>query len=166
MPSTEAIANPRAALRLFQYGLHVLTCRQGDEVHGGIISWVTQVSLQPKRVAIAVRKDGQMVQVLREVGRFALNIVGAGQEELASAFFRRVTTAVGSDLAGYPWEPGLRTGAPLLLDTVAWLECQVVEEANAGGDHALFVAEVVGGGVRRPDARSLNLASTPWSYGG
>lgn len=163
--STNAV-NARAALRLFQYGLYVLTCRQGDQVHAGVVSWVTQVSLHPKRVAVAVRKDGQMVLALREVGRFALNIVGEGQEALASAFFRRVTAVDGADLAGYAWEPGSHTDAALLLDAVAWLECQVVEEANVGGDHALFVAEVLGGGVRQPGARSLNLATTPWSYGG
>lgn len=165
MPSTEAIANPRAALRLFQYGLHVLTCGQGESAHAATISWVTQVSLQPRRVAIAVRKDSHIYPVLRQTGQFALNIVGEGQETLASTFFR-YTQATTTSVGGYPCEPGPFTGAPLLLDAVAWLECRVVEEANAGGDHGLFVAEVLGGGVRRPDVRSLNLASTPWSYGG
>jgi len=35
-----------------------------------------------------------------------------------------------------------------------------------GGDHTVFVAEVVEAGVRDPDVKPLALHDTPWQYGG
>ncbi len=155
----------RLALRSFQYGLYILTCGQGQDAHAATISWVTQISLKPRRVAIGVRKDSHIYPVLQRAGRFALNVVGEGQEALASVFFRYVPPADHA-FEGYAFEDGPATGAPLLLDTPAWVECQIVEEANVGGDHGLFVADVVAGALRHAGLRPLNLATTPWSYGG
>jgi len=153
------------AIRTFQYGLHVLTSGQGQNAHAATISWVTQISLKPRRVAIGVRKDSHIYPVVKEQGAFALNIVGTGQESLASAFFKFVPAGE-NDLAGQAFEAGPETGSPLLLETPAWLECRVVEEANAGGDHALFIADVLAGAVRNADLKPLALAETGWAYGG
>lgn len=155
----------RLALRTFQYGLYILTCGQGRDAHAATISWVTQISLKPRRVAIGVRKDSHIYPVLQQAGQFALNVVGEGQEGIASVFFRYVAPADHA-FDGHAFEDGPTTGAPLLLATPAWVECQVVEEANAGGDHGLFVADVLAGGLRHAELRALNLATTNWSYGG
>jgi flavin reductase (DIM6/NTAB) family NADH-FMN oxidoreductase RutF len=165
MPNTEATAAIRKAMRTFQYGLFVLTCGQSAEAHAATISWVTQISFKPRRVAIGVRKDSHIYPVLQQQGQFILNILGEGQEELASAFFKYVPAGEG-EFEGHAFVPGPATGAPLLLETPAWLECAVVEEANAGGDHGLFVADVLAGGTRAESPRALALAMTSWSYGG
>jgi flavin reductase len=91
--------------------------------------------------------------------------VGEGQETLAATFFK-FTPASHQRFAAFPFEDGPATGSPLLLDAVAWLECRTVEEANATGDHGLFIADVVAGSVRQPLAKALTLAATGWSYGG
>ena len=140
--STQA-AGIRQALRSFHYGLHVLTCELGDAAHAATITWVMQISLKPRRVAVGIRKDSHIYPVVREQGVFALNVVGEGQEALASTFFKYVV----------PKEFGLpvilsrrvRRPARRLLDCIAWLECRLVEEANEDGDHGLFVAEILSG---------------------
>lgn len=162
-PATSA--GVRQALRSLSYGLHVLTCGEGVAAHAATITWVTQISLKPRRVAVGVRKDSHIYPMIRTHGVFALNVVGEGQEVLASAFFKYSPPQEGR-LAGYVFEAGTATGSPLLVDCVAWLECRVVEETNEGGDHGLFVAEVLSGGVRTETPRALSLASTGWSYGG
>jgi flavin reductase (DIM6/NTAB) family NADH-FMN oxidoreductase RutF len=155
----------RQALRSLQYGLHILTCGQGEGVHAAAITWVTQISLKPRRVAIGVRKDSHIYPVLRAYSTFVLNVVGKGQETLASSFFKYVPPQDGQ-FSGYKFETGAATGAPILTNCIAWLECRVVEEANAGGDHGLFVADVLAGGVRIESPKALSLATTGWSYGG
>lgn len=165
MPDNDTTTAVRKAMRTFQYGLYVLTCGQGIEAHAATISWVTQISFKPRRVAIGVRKDSHIYPVLQEQGQFALNVLGEGQEELASTFFKHVPAGDG-DFQGHAFVPGPATGAPLLLATPAWLECTVVEEANAGGDHGLFVAEVLAGGTRVETPNPMNLANSGWSYGG
>ncbi len=155
----------RTALRSLHYGLHVLTCGHGAEAHAATVTWVMQVSLRPRRISVGVRKDSHIYPVLREHGAFAINVLGEGQEALAATFFRRVPAA-GQQFEGYAFENGPATGAPLFLDAAAWLECRTVEEANAAGDHGLFVADVVAGGVRQRPLKALSLAATNWSYGG
>ena len=162
--STQA-AGVRQALRSFHYGLHILTCGLGDAAHAATITWVMQISLKPRRVAVGIRKDSHIYPVVREQGVFALNVVGEGQEALASTFFRYVVPKK-TRFADYPFEEGATTGSPLLLDCIAWLECRLVEEANEGGDHGLFVAEILSGGVRVETPKALSLATTSWSYSG
>jgi flavin reductase (DIM6/NTAB) family NADH-FMN oxidoreductase RutF len=162
---TDQLTGVRAALRSLHYGLHVLTCGVGNAAHAATITWVMQASLRPRRLAIGVRKDSHIFPILQQQGAFALNLVGEGQEALAATFFR-FTPASDQCFASFAFEGGPATGAPLLLDAVAWLECRVVEEANAAGDHGLFIADVVTGGVRQPSVKTLSLAATGWSYGG
>jgi flavin reductase (DIM6/NTAB) family NADH-FMN oxidoreductase RutF len=155
----------RLALRSFHHGLHVLTSGQGASAHAATITWAMQISLKPRRVAIGVRKDSHIYPIVQEHGAFALNVVGEGQEALAATFFKYVP-ASDQRFANYAFVDGAATGAPLLLDAVAWLECRVVEETNAAGDHGLFIADVLAGGVRQTPVNALSLAATGWSYGG
>ncbi|MFZ2358600.1 MAG: flavin reductase family protein [Anaerolineae bacterium] len=165
MHDSEQLTAMRAALRTLHYGLCVLTAGMGRAAHAATITWVMQASLRPRRVAIGVRKDSHIYPVLQQCGAFALNVIGEGHEALAASFFKYVP-ADGQRFAGYSFEDGAATGSPLLLDAVAWLECRTVEEANAAGDHGLFVADVLAGGVRQPLAKALSLAATGWTYGG
>lgn len=165
MNDNEHATQLRLALRSFHHGLHVLTTGQGASAHAATITWAMQISMKPRRVAVAVRKDSHIYPIVQAHGAFALNVVGEGQEALAATFFRYVPAA-DQRFASYPFVDGTATGAPLLLDAVAWLECRVVEETNAAGDHGLFIADVLTGGVRQTPVRALSLAATDWSYGG
>ena len=159
------VTDVRAALRSLHYGMHILTAGQGTAAHAATITWVMQASLRPRRVVVGVRKDSHIYPVLRERNAFALNVLGQGQETLAAIFFK-YTPAIDQQFEGYAFEDGSSTGSPLLLDAMAWLECRIVEEANASGDHGLFVADVLAGAVRAPSVRALSLVETGWSYGG
>lgn len=165
MNEHEQPANLRAALRRLHYGIHVLTSGQGTAAHAATVTWAMQASLRPRRLAVGVRKDSHIYPVLRQHNAFALNVVGEGQEKLAATFFK-FTPAIDQSFGAYVFEDGPHTGSPLLLDAMAWLECRVVEEANAAGDHGLFIADVLAGGVRQAAGKALNLAATGWSYGG
>lgn len=165
MNDREYSSHIRAALRSLHYGVHVLTCGHGAAAHAATVTWVMQVSLRPRRVAVGVRKDSHLYPILQHHGAFALNVIGEGQEALAAAFFKFMPAADGQ-FETHLFEDGPATGSPLLLEAVAWLECRVVEEANSGGDHGLFIADVLAGGVRQPAVKALSLAATGWSYGG
>jgi flavin reductase (DIM6/NTAB) family NADH-FMN oxidoreductase RutF len=97
-------------------------------------------------------------------GTFAVNVVGAEQRHIASAFFRPSRVENGQ-INGLPFERGQVTGAPLLIDLPAWFEARVTDAVRRG-DHTIFVAEVVAWGLRDPSAKPLVLAATTWSYAG
>ena len=59
----------RQAIRLFHYGLYVLTCGLGEEARAATVTWVTQASMDPRRVVVGVRRDSHLYSPLRERGR-------------------------------------------------------------------------------------------------
>lgn len=154
----------KRVLRLMTYGLYVVTACAGDEIVGGTITWLSQASFRPLLVMAGIRRDGHVHAVMERAGGFAVNIVTAGQAQVASAFFRPAEVD-GDRINGYAFERGPSTGAPLLRELPAWFEARVTDAVRRG-DHTIFVAEVVACGLRHGDLTPLALADTPWSYAG
>ena len=151
-------------MRLFTYGLHVLTAKDGDDVAAATVSWLSQASFEPPLIMVGIKVDSGIHEVVKRTGAFAVNILGEGQKEIAAAFFRPSQIEEGR-INGYAFEPGPETGAPLLLDLPAWFEARVTDRVERG-DHTVVVAEVINAGVRDADAKPLELRPTGWSYGG
>lgn len=150
------------ALRMIPYGLYVLTARTDDSVSAATVSWITQAAFDPPRIVVALRNDSGIWHQVRTAGTFVVNILGTGQKALASTFFRHVEPE-GDTLGGAKFHGG-STGAPILDDVPAYLECRVTESFDAG-DHTLFVADIVEVGVQN-DLEGLTLKETGWHYGG
>lgn len=161
MPDTDTVKD---ILRMFSYGLFVVASASPDGPRAATISWATQVSFEPKLIAIAVRKGTAIYRAVQDSRRFALHVVGVHQPEFAKAFFKAPTGNSG-EIGGYHYELNAR-GVPMIGAAVAWLECEVVEEANQSGDHALFVASIVDADVQMPGMQALSLRDTSWNYGG
>lgn len=150
----------KTALRMIPYGLYVLTGRDGKgQIAAATVNWVTQASFKPPLIAVAVKVDSTIYKVIKSSGHFALNILGKGQQQIASAFFKP-TRQEGNLLNGEPFQPGI-TGAPVLEKVPAYVECKLIAGVEKG-DHSLFVGEVLSAGVRkmppgRPDDATLTL---------
>lgn len=154
----------KTTLRKLTYGLYVLTAAAGEHVAAAAVSWLSQVSFEPPLVMTAVKVGSNTHKLVDRSGAFALNLLDASQKEVASAFFRP-SQVEGKRINGYTFEPGPKTGAPLLLDLPAWFEALVTDTVKRG-DHTVFVAEVVNVGLRDKEFRPLVMWDTGWSYGG
>jgi flavin reductase (DIM6/NTAB) family NADH-FMN oxidoreductase RutF len=153
------------ALRLLSNGVYLLTVCVGDTTHAVTVTWVSQVSLEPPLVLVALRRNSRLAGAVRQARRFALNVFGAGQEAIAEQFFTHITApADAPDLVGHSFRAS-PTHCPLLLDALAWIECRVADEPASPGDHSLILGEVTGTGIRRPGSPMV-LGDTPWTYGG
>ncbi len=151
------------ALRSFNYGVYVIGTRNEDhDVNAYLGTWVTQTSFDPPLVAIAVREGTTSQAMIADTGVFTINVLEAGQKELAAHFLRPVTR-VGNKLATVEFYTA-ETGAPILKEALSFLECRVVDKIERG-DHWLYVGAVAGAGVHRA-GESLVLRSTGWKYGG
>ena len=154
----------KVALRAITYGLYILTARDGDRFAAAGVNWLTQSSFEPPLIAVGVKTDNDSHALIVETGKFAVNVLGDDQLDIAKAFFRTTKVEDGK-LNGYTFEDGPETGSPLLLDTPYWWEATLTDTV-ARGDHTLFVAEVVNAGVRDEGAAPLNLRATGMNYGG
>jgi flavin reductase (DIM6/NTAB) family NADH-FMN oxidoreductase RutF len=155
----------RSVLRKLPYGMHVMTAvGAGGTPAVSTLTWISQCSFNPPLVMIAIQKTSQMHEAVETSGELAVNLLGEGQREIAKAFFRAPAADDGR-FGDYRYEPGPMTDAPLLTDAPAWFEARVTDSVERG-DHTVFVAEVVGAGVREAGAKPLLLSDTPWTYGG
>jgi len=154
----------KQALRLLTYGLYVVTAADGNSVAAGSVNWLSQASFEPPLVMVAIKKDSGLHALIEKSGAFAVNVLEAGQKEIALAFFRSTQVEDGK-LNGYAFEPGPETGAPLLLDLPAWFQARVTDTVKRG-DHTVYLAQVISAGLRDPDTEPMVLRDTGWFYGG
>lgn len=153
------------ALRMIPYGLYVLTARTdgaGLGINAATVSWLSQASFDPPRIVVALGNGSGIWHGVQAAGAFAVNVLGTGQKALASSFFRQVDPE-GDVLAGHRFHAGV-TGAPILDDVPAYLECRVVQTLDAG-DHTFFLADIVAAGTQN-ELGALTMAETGWHYGG
>ena len=125
-------------MRLFPAGV----CVVGADAHGdriaATIGSLISLSLEPPLVGITVGRDLALHELLRSAGAFGISILRGDQAEVASQFARGAPPIV--LWQGVATRDGV-TGAPLLADALAWIECRIWAEYDAG-DHTLFVGEV------------------------
>lgn len=143
------------ALGMLTYGIYILTSHSGNEKHGMIASWVSQVSHNPTLVMVAVRENRRMHSVVMEAGSFAIHALEKNEERLI-AKFKETTPA--ERFADVECVTGV-TGAPIIENSLAYLDCRLWKTIPAG-DHTLFIGEVVSAGTSEKGA-----ALTSWDYG-
>lgn len=143
----------KTALRMIPYGLYLLAARAEDgDTTAATVNWVTQASFEPPLVAVGVKADSHCLDVVRSAGVFALSVLGAGQNDLAFAFFKSPEFD-DAQIGGVAYEVG-RIGAPLLAGPIAHLECKVAEIRDVG-DHSVVIGEVLDARVvKEPEGRA------------
>lgn len=126
------------ALGQMTYGLYVVTAGQGQRIGGMIASWVSQVSYSPPLIMLAVHPKRYTHALIQEGGGFVLHVLDRTQKDFLARF--KGPDPAGK-LSGLEWRAGM-TGAPVLADCPAFLECRVVD-SMAPGNHTLFVGQIV-----------------------
>jgi flavin reductase (DIM6/NTAB) family NADH-FMN oxidoreductase RutF len=140
----------KTALRMIPYGIYVLTVEDGDRnVAAATVNWLTQTSFDPPLVAIGEKTDSGAYELLKKTKKFALNMLGKGQQGTAFAFFKP-TVRDSDTINGESFKTGAN-GSPILSSAAASLECSVVEIVERG-DHHIVVGEVTEATVERAPA--------------
>lgn len=154
----------KIALRKIPHGVFIVGTHQNGQLNAITATWLNQVSFTPPLVAVGIRRDSHSFGMMQASRVFSINILGKQQKSVAEHFVKPATTP-GEKLANVPHRLG-RTGAPILEEAIAHVECEVREIANQLGDHAVVIGEVVEAGVRDKEALALTLVDTGWHYGG
>ena len=156
----------RRVLWAMPYGLYVVGVRAGDRRNAMTLNWASQVSFDPKLVAISVERDALTRQLIDEGRVFCLCLVDREDRAIVRRFTKPVEDDAGArTLNGHPYHDG-RSGAPVLDQAVAYVDCEVRQQVELGG-HTLFVGEVVDAAFQKPeDTPVLRMEDTRMNYGG
>jgi flavin reductase (DIM6/NTAB) family NADH-FMN oxidoreductase RutF len=155
------------ALKMMPYGFYAVSTCKGEDVNVMVLNWATQVSFEPRLLALGMAKNAYSRGLVEEGRVFAVNIFNKADEELIKPFTKGRAKNP-QKMEGVSFTPGAETGCPILDGVAAYLECKVVDIVDVGGDHDIVVGEVIGGGVTKPGdpGDTLSLTDLGWSYAG
>jgi 3-hydroxy-9,10-secoandrosta-1,3,5(10)-triene-9,17-dione monooxygenase reductase component len=122
----------------FATGVGVLTAADArGRPFGTTANAISSLSLDPPLVLACLRRESETLTAVRETGRFAVNLLAAGQRELSERFARRAAAGLWDGVAHR-----LPDGVPVLDGALAAVECAVHEIAD-GGDHVIVIGRVL-----------------------
>ena len=128
----------KEALRGWASGVTVVTSRSGDKVHGMTVSAFSSVSADPPLVLVCANRSSITHAIIEEGGVFAVNILASHQQDVSNVFAS--SKYEDSRLQRVSWTAG-KTGAPLIDEALASLECTVAS-AHREGSHTIYVGRV------------------------
>ncbi|WP_068000845.1 flavin reductase family protein [Nocardia pseudobrasiliensis] len=139
----------RTVLAQWATGVVVVTTTRPDrEPHGMTASSFTGVALTPPLVSVCLLSSGTTCREIRRNGVFAVNVLGHDHEQIGRRFAESDRAA--DRFALGDWDAAT-TGAPVLTDAVAWLDC-LVTACHTAGDHTIVLGSVQDAATPRPAA--------------
>lgn len=121
----------------FATGVAVITAA-GPAGNGGMTAnAVCSLSLDPLLVLVCFENSARTLPLVRDTGRFAVNVLRAGAEDVARVFASKVPE--GEKLTGV--EHRLVDGMPILDAALAWIVCDL-DRLVPAGDHQIAIGAV------------------------
>ena len=127
----------RSVMGHFATGVAIVTCAGPDGPAGLTTNAVASLSLEPLLLLVCFDNGSRTLPAVKESRRFAVNVLRAGQEDLARVFASTRVAREKFDAVTHTIEHGV----PVLDDALAWVACDLLE-LHPGGDHTIGVGAV------------------------
>jgi sarcosine oxidase, subunit beta len=138
----------RDAVGLFATGVTVVATTLQDVLHGMTANAFASVSLDPLLILVCVEREAGLHDLVATAKTFAVTVLAEDQVDDAVWFASPRRPSGRDQFDGVPWLPGPVTGSPVLEEGIAFLDCRLAE-LHDGGDHSIFLGEVVDVGLLR-----------------
>ena len=127
----------RKALSYFASGVTVITTQYLGRYHGTTVCSFCSLSLKPSLVLVCLDLKSASHDLVAQSSVFGVNILAEQDEWISSHFAQRIPDKF-SDISYHLGQ----VGVPLLDNALATLECRVISR-YPGGDHSIFIGEVI-----------------------
>jgi 3-hydroxy-9,10-secoandrosta-1,3,5(10)-triene-9,17-dione monooxygenase reductase component len=127
----------RQVMGHFATGVAIVTCKGPEGPTGLTTNAITSVSLEPLLLLVCFDNGSRTLPAVRAVGRFAVNVLRAGQEELAQVF---ASKRVGREKFEAVTHMEAH-GVPVLDGALAWLACDLAA-LHPAGDHTIGIGAI------------------------
>lgn len=139
----------RNTMGQFCTGVVIATGTLRGEPAGFAAQSFVSLSIDPPLIALCPGKSSSSWPRLRESGNFCINVLADDQKPVCD-----IMAKTGIDkFASIAWRAGT-TGSPILDGVIAWIDCELVAEHDAG-DHTIAIGRVVDIGVEAPGKSPL-----------
>jgi flavin reductase (DIM6/NTAB) family NADH-FMN oxidoreductase RutF len=104
------------------------------------VSSFTSLSLDPPLVLVSLEQITKTHRLVQQAGHFGVTILEENQKQISDRFAGRISEY--RDRFDGLETFAMVSGAPMLAQGLAWLDCQVVVTYQAG-NHTVFIGEVL-----------------------
>jgi flavin reductase (DIM6/NTAB) family NADH-FMN oxidoreductase RutF len=136
----------RAMMGRFATGVTVVAARHGPLLAGMTANAIASISIDPPLMMAAISKRAETHVAIVGSHAFAVSVLSREQRALAECFAQPTTAEKLKAFCGAAWHEA-ETGSPILEDALAYFDCRLTER-HEGGDHAIFIGEIVAAGYR------------------
>ena len=126
----------------FATGVAVITAAGSSGSGGMTANALCSLSLDPLLALVCFENRARTLPIVRDAGRFGVNVLAADQEDIAGVFASKLPEA--EKLAAV--EHRFEQGVPVINGSLAWATCDL-QELIAGGDHTIAIGRVLGLGL-------------------
>jgi 3-hydroxy-9,10-secoandrosta-1,3,5(10)-triene-9,17-dione monooxygenase reductase component len=127
----------RSVMGHFATGVTVVTVGTPEGPVGMTANAVCSLSLEPLLLLVAFDNEARTLPVVRESGRFGVNVLAAGQDDLARLFASKAPER--EKFAGVAHT--VHDGIPVIEGALAWVGCRL-ERLIPAGDHHIGIGAV------------------------
>lgn len=136
----------RDLMARFATGVSVVAARHGPLLAGMTANAIATISIDPPLMMASVARKAETHSAIIGSHAFAISILAREQQALAECFARPTTAGKLIGFCGASWEEA-ETGSPVLEGALAFFDCRLTARHD-GGDHTIFVGEIVAAGFR------------------
>jgi len=126
----------------FATGVAVITSAGPSSAGGMTANALCSLSLDPLLALVCFENRARTLPIVREAGRFAVNVLASDQELLAGVFASKLPESEKLDGVDHRLEDGV----PVIEGSLAWATCEL-QELIAGGDHTIAIGRVTAMGL-------------------
>ncbi len=126
----------------FATGVAVITSAGRAGAGGMTANALCSLSLDPLLALVCFENRARTLPIVREAGRFAVNVLSTRQEEVAGVFASKLPEAEKLEGVDHRFE----CGVPIIEGSLAWAACDL-RNLMPGGDHTIAIGEVVAMGL-------------------
>jgi flavin reductase (DIM6/NTAB) family NADH-FMN oxidoreductase RutF len=126
----------------FATGVAVITSSGPAGAGGMTANALCSLSLDPLLALVCFENQARTLPIVREAGRFGVNLLASDQERLAGVFASKLPESEKLDGVVHR----LEAGVPIIEGALAWAACEL-QELIAGGDHTIGIGKVTSMGL-------------------
>jgi Conserved protein/domain typically associated with flavoprotein oxygenases, DIM6/NTAB family len=126
----------------FATGVAVITSAGPSGAGGMTANAICSLSLDPLLVLVCFENGARTLPIVRDAGRFGINVLSAAQERLAGVFASKLPES--EKLEGVAHR--IEQDVPIIEGSIAWAACEL-RELIPGGDHTIGIGKVVALGL-------------------
>jgi flavin reductase (DIM6/NTAB) family NADH-FMN oxidoreductase RutF len=142
----EERARIRGLFGRFATGVTVVAARHGPLLAGMTANAIASISVDPPVLLVSVSRKAETHRAIIGSHAFAVSVLADDQRDLAECFAQPTNASKLTRFCDAAWHEA-ETGSPILEGALAYYDCRLSIQHD-GGDHAIFLGDVVAAGYR------------------